>query len=183
MTTPDVDVLSQFAQGSSLSETDSLTPLFLNAAVDVVRNYCEWHVFPRRTDTVVLDGPGGELLALPSAYVVAVTSVSESGTSLVEGTDFEWSASGRLRKLSGVWTERYRSISVTMQHGYDAAPDLLATIYAIATRAASSPQGATVDGAGPFSFSAAQLSSGSGGGLGLFAHEKAILDRYALVRP
>lgn len=176
----DLSVLARFAEGTDLDETDPLTRMFLAAATAAVRNYCEWHIFPVREEEFILDGPGGDLLILPTGRLVSIESLTENGTALTPDVDFEWSSIGRLRKRR--WTDRYRSIKVTAHHGHDSADDLLTTIYSVAARAGSSPQGAVVDSAGPFSFSAAQLSSGSGGGLGLFAHEKEILDRYALVR-
>lgn len=178
----DLAELARFAEGTDLEETDPLTKLFLGAATEAVRNYCEWHIFPVRRDVLVLDGSGGTLLELPTGRLVSIESLTENGVTLTPDVDFEWSQTGRLRKRR-CWTDRYRSIVATIEHGHASAQDLLTTIYAVASRAASAPQGAVVDNAGPFTFSAAQLSSGSGGGLGLFAHEKEILDRYALARP
>lgn len=171
----DLEELARFSEGTDLEQSDPLTKFFLGAATEAVRNYCGWHVFPVREETLILDGPGGHLLVLPTGKLLDVVSITELGETV---TDFEWSADGKLRKRC--WTERYRAISITVRHGHSSAQDLLSTIYAIASRAASSPSGAIQDTAGPFTLVHAQISSGVAGGLGMLAHEQAILDRYAL---
>ncbi|OZF40754.1 hypothetical protein CH296_00410 [Rhodococcus sp. 14-2496-1d] len=176
----DLAELEQFVEGVELSQTDDLSRSFLAAATLAVRNYCGWHVFPVKERTIVEDGSGATELILPTLRVVEITAITENGVALIPEIDFEWSQMGMVRRSYGAWTNRYRSISVSLRDGYSHADDLVLTIYALAARAASSPSGAVADNAGPFTFSAAQLSAGSGGGLGLFAHEQAILDVYRL---
>jgi hypothetical protein len=169
--------LDDFSDGE-LASTDSLTRLHLAAATAAIRNYCGWHIFPRKTETVTVDGPGGMILLLPTLKLRAIASLTENGRMLTPDVDFEWSQKGTLRKR--YWTDRYRAITATIDHGFASAPDLLETVYAIATRAASSPSGATVDTAGPFTLQYAQIAPGVAGGLGIMQHERQVIDLYRL---
>lgn len=174
----DLAQLASFVEGTDLEQTDELTKFFLAAATDAVRNYCGWHVFPVVDRVIVLDGNGASEIILPTLRIENIVGVVENGVTLT-ATDYEWSRAGMLRRSNyHRWTTRYRALTVSLRDGFNRADDLVATVYSLAARAASSPQGAVQDSAGPFSFSAAQLSSGVGGGLGLFAHERAVLDRY-----
>jgi hypothetical protein len=74
-------------------------------------------------DAFVLDGNGRESVLLPAAPVLAVSSVTLDGTALVEGTDFNWSADGFLRRLGGVWPDRLRCLSGFYDHGYAVIPE------------------------------------------------------------
>ncbi|MEU3447248.1 mobile element protein [Streptomyces thermolilacinus] len=74
-------------------------------------------------DTVVLDGNGRESLLMPVWPTVAVTSVTLDGVLLVEGTDYEWSQSGILRRAgAGRWPDRLRCLTVVYSHGWSAVP-------------------------------------------------------------
>lgn len=107
------------------------------AISSLIRSWCRWHVWPAVTETLVLDGPGGSLLRLPSLNVSAVTSVSETqrgkGQSpvTVDVDDLEWSAAGLVwwhdRRC---WTSRARGVSVTFTHGLAEFPEELATLTA-----------------------------------------------------
>lgn len=96
----------------------------LQRAYAAVRNYCNWHVMPSKVDTVTLNGPeGGRLLSLPTLQLTALTTVVEDGVTL-NVSDLRWSVNGLVRKKSGAcWSRFYRSIVVTMTHGYDVALD------------------------------------------------------------
>lgn len=74
-------------------------------------------------DAFVLDGNGCEFLLLPAAPVLAVSSVTLDGAALVEGTDYDWSADGFLRRLGGVWPDRLRCLRGSYDHGYAAIPE------------------------------------------------------------
>lgn len=102
------------------------------AATQAIRDYCGWHVAPVITDTLILDGTGTDTVLLPSRRVVAVDSVKLDGI-LLEATAFEWSADGLLRRKHGSWPESYRSLEVTLQHGFEdmtALADIGASIMA-----------------------------------------------------
>ncbi len=70
-------------------------------------------------DTIVVDGDGSSTLLLPAVPVLAVHDVTVGGVSV---TDWELSADGRLRRYSG-WPDRFGSITVTYDHGFDPVPD------------------------------------------------------------
>lgn len=74
-------------------------------------------------DTVTLDGNGRESVLLPAAPVLAVASITLDGAALTEGTDFDWSADGFLRRLTWVWPDRLRCIQVVYDHGYAVVPE------------------------------------------------------------
>jgi hypothetical protein len=98
----------------------------INAVLAAARRYCRWYVSPVKTgDVVTLDGPVGCVLDLPTRKLSALTSVVEAGTTL-DVTKLDWSADGPhgapVRKQSGArWSSRYRSIVVTMTHGFTEA--------------------------------------------------------------
>lgn len=92
-------------------------------ALAAARSYCGWHVTPQRSDELVLDGPGGTLLALPTLHLVEIESLTEDGEQITL-TDLEWSATGVVRKKSGLaWTTKLGGITVEITHGYDSAED------------------------------------------------------------
>lgn len=111
------------------------------AACAALRMYCGWHVAPVITEDVLLDGPGAFELMLPTMRLMDLASVTESGVAI---TDPEWSAKGMVRKggsWATRWTNRYRSITATMTHGYDSCPD---DLIGVLTEAASRGVGGSV---------------------------------------
>lgn len=98
----------------------------LDAVLVAARRYCGWHVSPAKTaDELTLDGPSGQILDLPTRKLNTLTSITESGAALDVST-LEWSGDGPhgapVRKLSGArWSCRYRSIEVTIDHGFTEA--------------------------------------------------------------
>lgn len=98
----------------------------LDAVLAAARRYCGWHVSPiREGDELTLDGPGGGVLDLPTRKLNALTEVVEGGTTL-DVTKLDWAQDGPhgapVRKQSGArWSCRYRSIVVTIDHGFTEA--------------------------------------------------------------
>lgn len=75
-------------------------------------------------DAVVLDGNGRESVLLPVWPTTAVASVHLDGELLTEGTDYQWSEAGALRRLGcRVWPDRLRCLDVVYSHGSDPVPD------------------------------------------------------------
>jgi hypothetical protein len=73
---------------------------------------------------VVLDGLGRESLLLPVWPTVAVAEVLLDGVLLVEGTDYDWSEAGILRRLGCArWPDRLRCLQVTYSHGWADIPE------------------------------------------------------------
>lgn len=153
-----------------------LDPAAWDAACRAVRTYCGWHVAPSVTQTLVLDGPGGSLLMLPSLLVTDVAEVKNAGTVVA---DPEWSAAGMVRAHR--WTTRFRGVEVTLTHGYEECPeDVLAVLTHMAEQSKAlkqtGPAGMQV--AGPFTMqvSAAALA----GAVGLSGQHRGVLDKYRL---
>ena len=143
------------------------------AAADAVRAYCGWHVAPVVEETLILDGRGGGRLILPTLRVVDILSLTVDGMIVDEPV---WSTAG---VLWGRFPDRPRSVTVTLQHGYETAPtDLVALITAVtaAGSVAAVPASAQVDDARiTFAQPAAPYTTG-----GFTAGQRSLLDRYRL---
>lgn len=113
----------------------------IEAATQAIRDYCGWHVAPPQEDTITLDGTGTDTILLPSRLVVDVTSVKIRGEE-VPADSYEWSTIGALRRLNGVWPNAYRSIEVTMKHGFTNMAVLADVVESIAARVRLDPTGA-----------------------------------------
>src|SRR4051812_23456089 len=102
-------------------------PLADDQAVAFVQTYCGWHIAPSVTETLTLDGGGGNVLVLPSLYVTDVAAITENGITLDPALDYQWSEAGMVRRswatgywsgYSGRWWScEYRSITVELTHG------------------------------------------------------------------
>ena len=136
-------------------------------AVGQIRGYCHWHIAPTRTETITVDGPGGDLLALPTQRLTDVASITNDGTVV---TDPEWSQSGLVR-IGYRWSSKMRGVVATITHGYELWPDELEAL-ALDIISMSSRGGAkqVSSGAHQVSFEASLTSS-----------QRATLDRYRLV--
>lgn len=112
--------VSTFTDGR-LPNDESTTDL-LNAALAAARRYVGWHVSPVIEETVVVDGPGGDVLSLPTRNLIEVSSVVENGVTLnVSRLDVS-RRKGTVKKYPyGWWTSRDGGITVTMSHGYTEA--------------------------------------------------------------
>lgn len=119
-----------------------------DAAAALIRAYCHWHIWPRMTETVVCDGPGTDLLVLPTLMLTAVSAVTETRrgvggapVALNVATDVDWSEAGLVWHVDRRrWTSKPRGVSVTFEHGYQNAPSQIVQLAtALAARAASNP--------------------------------------------
>ena len=173
MTSPGPGPLLSLDQLTELSDDrEKLAQLRLDAVIQDIRDYCGWHIAPSLTETLTLDGPGRRTLLLPSLYVTAVDEVTVDGTA-VPATEFEWSDRGMLRRRCGIWPDRWRGITVTLTHGYPAAPaGVLGVIADVVSDAlAVTLGGGQAEKVGPFEFGAAP-------GTAFRAHQLAVLNRY-----
>lgn len=128
----------------------------IDAAVGYLRDKAGWHVFPSVTETLTVDGEGGQVLTLPTLKVTAVLEVRENGV-VLDPSAYEWSATGDLKRRGWMWTDRWNGITVQLTHGYDdVPPELLRAIGSAVATAAVSPLGIP-EVMGPFQF------TGSGG--------------------
>ncbi|WP_410877364.1 hypothetical protein [Nocardia sp. A7] len=157
-------------QYDELGDADTVKAMRLDSVIQDIRDYCGWHIAPSITQTLTLDGPGRRTLLLPSLYVTAITAVTEDGTA-VPADQFDWSEKGMLRHRSGLWTDRWRGITVTLTHGYDQAPaGVIGVIADVVADALSVPLGTVPEKMGPFEF--------GGGGTAFKGHQLAVLSRY-----
>lgn len=192
-TVPDQELRSLAAalSGGSVTADSPGLDEQLAAAARWVRQYCGWHIWPERSDHLVIDGSGVRNLQLPSMYVTAVESVSEvpdwhSGdlddepVALVERRDFTWSRSGLLRKRHGCWTREFRGVTVELTHGYPAAEvsDLLSVVAKAAVRGVGLAAG-EIARVGGISFQSTPGAAAAGGSAFL-GPEYAVLDHYRL---
>jgi hypothetical protein len=173
--------LAAYSQGS-ISATDPAAQAALDGASAAVRAYCGWHIYPAITETLILDGPGGRVLGLPSRHVTAVTAISQAASS-VAATSYKWSALGDIQRKDWCnWSTDYRDIEVTLTHGYTAVPaDIRQALLAIVARGMSSPTGATREQTLTSSITWATTASGVSGGLAILGPEYNVLDAYRIV--
>lgn len=147
----------------------------LAAAGAAVRAECGWHIAPRVTETVTLDGDGGNLLVLPSLHVVTVTAVTDADDVALD--DWSLSSLGLLERTGcRLWPKGYGSVKVTLTHGLTKAPpDLVAVVVELARElkaSATAPAGAEV--VGPFQFRS------EGGAMSWTRQRLSTLKRYRL---
>jgi hypothetical protein len=151
--------------------------MMLAQASALIRSYCGWNLYPSTSETLTVDGSGAAVLALPTLHVSAVTSVKEDGEALTLDTpaiqgDYEWSASGFLRRIGASWTTKLRGVVVVATHGYADAPlEVQAVCLQAAARAVADPFGAKREFAG-----GVQVDYTVPGGLSDM--EKLVLDRH-----
>lgn len=153
---------------------------YLSAAEAAVRAYCGWHIAPVIFEEMVLDGNGAHSLPIPSLRVVNITAATNGGV-VMDPLTLEWSQAGFLR-ADGCWTSRLRGVRLTVEHGFDAVPDVVEIIRAIAGRASLSPSGITREQAGQVSVSFSMVAPGVAGGIVLMDHERVMLDRYRIFK-
>src|SRR5690625_3501509 len=113
----------------------------VEAATQAIRDYCGWHVAPVKEDTLTLDGPGTDTILFPSRLVVDVTCV-QVRRDYPPAYSYEWSTIGALRRLNGVWPNSYRSIEVTLKHGFTDMSVLADVVQSISERVRLDPTGA-----------------------------------------
>lgn len=95
----------------------------LDAALAASRRYCGWPVTPVIADVeLIVDGPGGRVLSLPTLNLIAVTTVTEEGVAL-DVTKLDVSRrKGTVRKQhfyhGGCWSGRDGAIAVKITHGF-----------------------------------------------------------------
>lgn len=113
----------------ALSEADARA----RAEAEVV-GYCGWHIAPSRTDELVIDSNGADVLMLPTLRMTALVELSVDDE-LVDLTTVEWSEAGFIRR-DAAWPTKLRGVSVEFTHGYDTMPlDVTAVIDRLTARA------------------------------------------------
>lgn len=153
------------------------------AATHAVRAYCRWHVAPVVTETVKLDGLGGDFLSLPSLRVRAITAVRSDGLD-VPSAGWRWSASlGTVLAVQGAWSPYYAGIEVDLEHGYELeeVADVVQIVLTAAARDLVSPLGYIREQVGSTSTAPSLVAPNVAGGVHLMDHERADLAPYRIV--
>lgn len=169
--------VENYTQGR-LDKDDPETARMLAAALAAARRYCGWHVSPVLTDVeVVVDGPAGPVLSLPTLNLISVGEISESGASL-DVSQLDVSRRGSVRHPYGCWTGRYDAISVTMTHGFteEAAADWRAAVLSFVDRSSMAATGGRLVAVGPFRWDTESMATGSA----FSVAERAVFDQYRL---
>ncbi|MDX2694954.1 mobile element protein [Streptomyces ipomoeae] len=128
---------AEIAVNLGRSEDDPKLLSRLRSASARFRGQVGHSVYPVTTETVTLNGNGRESLLLPVWPTVAVATVVLEGVTLVEGTDYQWSEEGILRRLGcKVWPAKLRCLQVTYSHGWATRPADVAEVVGERTEAA-----------------------------------------------
>ncbi len=144
----------------------------------VVHGYCGWHISPRLTQTIKVDGDGSRHLWLPSLKVDDVTEVKSDGVTL-DPESYDWSESGYLELRCGRFSSRPRGVEVTLDHGHVFTPgSVMEVVVSIAARSGDTG-GNTMERAGQVQVSFGTF-NGVSGGIALLEHEKALLAPHKL---
>ena len=89
-----------------------------------VRDEAGWHIAPVITETVTVNGRGGQILLVPSLRIVAVIAVRDvtdpASPRVLDGWRVDKSA-GLLHRDAG-WPRGVASVEVEMRHGFTACP-------------------------------------------------------------
>lgn len=173
--------LSEYT-GGKIKAADPRSELLIRGAVAAIRRYCRWHISPEREDIVILDGRGGTMQRLPSIHVVDIAEVLDGDSVLVFKQDYRWTQAGLLSRSHGRWSPHFRDVQVTMVHGFEDVPDLVALVHSVVSRAMASPLGATREQAGAMAVTWATTAPGVAGGLALLANEMSMLSSFRIQR-
>jgi hypothetical protein len=165
------------------------TEIDLFAASGVIRQFCGWQVWPQTSDVWTVDGPGTDVLMLPTKNLVDLTAITErkpgpgQAAISLDVTQLEWSASGMVWRTVNLdywrnnWTTRARGIVASCTHGYLEVPmEIVKLTLDLAHRSSLNPAGARVltrVGSRLENFGKAQTT-------GLLQEEKEILEPYWL---
>jgi hypothetical protein len=132
------------ARYPALGLVEEPTELVIEEASELIRGYCGWHLVPSVEATVTVNGSGGPVQLLPTAYLTEVTTVTEDGTE-IDLDSIEWSEAGYLRRDSSAWTDTLRGVVAEITHGYAAVPkDLRAVCASMVVRTLLAPLGGVV---------------------------------------
>lgn len=143
--------LDQFAGywKRDLSPADAYTAeLLIDMATDDIRTHCGWHIAPTVTETVTVDGSGGEVQTLPTLHLVDLIAVADDGTDLTVA-DVEWSVAGYMKRPGYRWTSRLRGVVAEIEHGYAEVPmGLVGLVCDLVARSMTKPPGVARESSG-----------------------------------
>lgn len=134
----------------------------LTAASQAIRNACGWHIAPQLTCHATLTAEG-KLVKLPANYVSEIESLTEDGTALIDGQDFEWRHDGLIRRACFKnFTSKWGGVVVDYTAGYDAEAvgDLAQAVAGIAEAVLTLPAGVMSESADGVSISYSSTAQG-----------------------
>ena len=152
----------------------------LEAASQVIRNYCGWHICPSLSCTA---NPSGDdiLKRLQAGYVSAISKVTDGGVELAS-TDYEWRSDGLVKRaFPNRWAKGWNGTQIEYTAGYDiaAVPDLAEAVAAITAGVLSVSAGIASESADGVSIS--YSASASSIAASLTAQQKSVLEFYKVV--
>lgn len=151
----------------------------LAAASSRFRGQVRHHVSRVTDDTFRLDGTGRRSFLLPAAPVVEISSLQLDGVPLVEGTDFEWSEDGFVRRLGCLhWPDRLRCLAGVYSHGYDPVPEDISEVVIDQARS----QYTVRPGVQTMQVGGQQVGFGAQASVGVTTQWTAMVDKYRLDR-
>ena len=153
----------------------------LNAASQAIRNACGWHIAPSLQCHATLTADG-KLVKLAANYVSSIDMLTEDGTALTDGQDFEWRRDGLIRRACfRNFSSRWDGIAVDYTAGYEsgATPDLSEAVRSIAEGVLSMPVGVMSESADGVSIS--YSTNASSIAAALTDRQRAALEPYRLV--
>ena len=160
---------------------DLRVSMALDAASQAIRNACGWHIAPSLPcrATVTADG---KLVKLAANYVSEIESLTEDGTALIDGQDFEWRRDGLIRRACfRNFSSRWGGITVEYTAGYEpeATPDLAEAVRSIAEGVLALPVGVMSESADGVSIS--YSANAASVAAALTDRQRAALEPYRLV--
>lgn len=136
MTEPIISAPDHGLTPDDFPESARLTQAAIDTAVDTIRRFAGWHVWPERTETIRMDAPGDPLVIIPTKRLTAVESILVDGRE-VAITEDDWSPDGTvwIDGLTPTRNGRPRRIMATITHGYTGPGDVLGLVASMAGRA------------------------------------------------
>lgn len=120
--------------GISASTYDDLLNTLIAAVSDEIQSWLRRRILQATVSAERHDTNGSDSVYADHFPIITLSAVTEDGTALVDGTDFEASAGdkevGRVVRLSGgdpcAWAKGYRNVRLTYDHGYATVPEAIA---------------------------------------------------------
>ena len=167
------DTLEALSKGV-IKKDDPLTPILIRQASGLIREFCEWHIYPLITETKRVDHKGGRFIKLPTLVLQDEPTIEYLGHERVVQ---EWSEAGMCR-LSDPLPAAMGAIQATMTHGYSELPATVEVVMAsIIVASVTAPVGINQAAVG----SVSSTFEVPGGGIRLSAYAKRALDGFRLV--
>lgn len=163
------------ASEGAVAEGDPRIGPIIERVSEAIRTRCGWIVAPTTTETLELDGYGGDTIHVPSLHIVEVEELQFDGLT-VPPADYRVSKRGMIRMKRGEVPDEFDSIRIRLTHGFESAPDVAQVCLQLCLNGLSSPMGATREQAGQI-----MIDWGSrGGGVRVTPDEHALLAPYRL---